>query len=213
MADVRVHHARQGRRAGCTAARAAVLGVATALTVGLAAGCGGSHDARSHDAGAITAVSTLNASVPDRISIPSIKVDASLDTIGLDAHGALETPPFDKPTEASWFKDGPTPGEQGAAIIAGHMDTAEVAKAVFYNLKQLKKNQEIDVHRADGTTAVFVVDEVDTFKKDAFPDRHVYGKTNDAQLRLITCGGNLTKDRHWDSNVVVFAHLQGKQSA
>ncbi|MCX5012516.1 hypothetical protein OG765_16125 [Streptomyces sp. NBC_00555] len=26
-----------------------------------------------------------------------------------------------------------------------------------------------------------------------------------------TCGGNLTKDGHWDANVVVFAHLTGKR--
>lgn len=91
------------------------------------------------------------------------------------------------------------------------MDTPRAPEAVFFNLKKLKKDEEIEVHRTDGTTAVFAVDTVDTFKKDAFPTDEVYGDTHGkAELRLITCGGALTADRHWDSNVVVFAHLTGK---
>ncbi|KOU23801.1 hypothetical protein ADK52_16595 [Streptomyces sp. WM6372] len=53
----------------------------------------------------------------------------------------------------------------------------------------------------------------DRYKKDAFPTDKVYGDTHgSAQLRLITCGGSLTADRHWDSDVVVFAHLTGRAS-
>ncbi|MFF5499890.1 hypothetical protein [Streptomyces aquilus] len=38
--------------------------------------------------------------------------------------------------------------------------------------------------------AVFTVDAVDTFAKDAFPTQKVYGSTGGrAELRLITCGG------------------------
>ncbi|MFD9359700.1 hypothetical protein [Streptomyces sp. NPDC060031] len=63
----------------------------------------------------------------------------------------------------------------------------------------------------DGSTAVPAVDDVQTFKQDAFPTDKVYGDTHGkAELRLITCGGSLTPDRHWDANVVVFAHLTGK---
>ncbi|OEJ33129.1 hypothetical protein BGK67_18985 [Streptomyces subrutilus] len=92
------------------------------------------------------------------------------------------------------------------------MDTPQAPKAVFFDLKRLKKDEKIEVHRADGTTAVFAVDEVDTFKKDAFPTDKVYGDTHGkAELRLITCGGNLTQDRHWDAGVVVFAHLTGER--
>ncbi len=191
---------------------AVALAVTAALAVAVTAGCsaGSGDSAKSTDNAAhVTPVSVLKASVPDHISIPSIKVDANLDTVGLDSSGAMQTPPFDKPMEASWYKDGPTPGEKGAAAIAGHMDTPQVEKAVFYNLKQLKKDQEIDIRREDGTTAVFKVDSVSTYKKADFPTDKVYGKTDKAELRLITCGGDLTKDRHWDSNVVVFAHLTG----
>ncbi|MFE5541492.1 class F sortase [Streptomyces sp. NPDC056492] len=203
-------------RRGGRARRAAALAGAAALAAVLATGC--SASASSGAAGAAgaapanaTAASALPPSVPDRIEIPDIKVDAPLETVGLDAQGVMREPDFAKPDDAAWYKDGPTPGEAGAAAIVGHMDTPQAPKAVFFNLKTLKKDEKIEVHRTDGTTAVFAVDAVDTYKKDAFPTDKVYGDTHgSAQLRLITCGGDLTADRHWDSNVVVFAHLTAR---
>lgn len=200
------------RRSG-RALRVAALAGASALTICLISSCssGGSTGAAKNDPADAKASSVLSASVPDRIVIPDIKVDAPLDTVGLDAKGGMEEPDFAKPKDAAWYKDGPTPGEKGAAAIVGHMDTPQTPEAVFYNLKKLKKDEKIEVHRDDGSTAVFAVDEVDTFKKDQFPTDKVYGDTHGkAELRIITCGGNLTKDRHWDANVVVFAHLVGK---
>ncbi|MEV7420957.1 class F sortase [Streptomyces sp. NPDC089919] len=193
--------------------RGAALAGATTLAVALAAGCSAAHDGGAGAAAPpvkAAAASVLAPSVPDRIEIPDISVDAKLDTVGLDSDGVMQEPDFAKPMDAAWYKQGPTPGEKGAAAIVGHMDTPTTREAVFYNLKKLKKNERIEVHRADGGTAVFAVDRVATYKKDAFPTDKVYGATKDAELRLITCGGNLTADRHWDSNVVVFAHLTGK---
>ncbi|MEV6577472.1 class F sortase [Streptomyces sp. NPDC051582] len=198
-------------RRGGRARRAAALAGAAALAAVLGSGCSASASSGSGGAAAAKPASALPASVPDRIEIPDIEVDAPLDTVGLDAQGVMREPDFAKPDDAAWYKDGPTPGERGAAAIVGHMDTPQAPRAVFFNLKSLKKDEKIEVHRADGTTAVFAVDEVDTYEKDAFPTDKVYGDTHgSAQLRLITCGGNLTADRHWDSNVVVFAHLTGQ---
>ncbi|MGW5401045.1 class F sortase [Streptomyces sp. NPDC003952] len=194
--------------------RTACLTTAAVLAAGMAVGCSSSESKTSATGTGtgidITPVAAIAPSVPDRISIPDINVDAKLDTVGLDANGVMETPPADKPMEASWYRQGPTPGEKGAAAIAGHMDTANMPKAVFYNVKNLKKGQEIKVHREDGTTVVFAVDSVETYKKDAFPTDKVYNKTDRSELRLITCGGELGKDRHWDSNVIAFAHLKGE---
>ncbi|WP_411101515.1 class F sortase [Streptomyces sp. cmx-4-9] len=197
--------------------RAAALAGAPALAVVLACGCsagvGGNARAADapHSAANAAAVTVLTPSVPDRITIPAIGVDAPLDTVALDARGVMQEPDFAKPQDAAWYRQGPTPGEPGAAAVVGHMDTPQAPEAVFYNLKRLKKDQQVEVHRQDGSTAVFAVDDVETYKKDAFPTDKVYGDTRGAaELRLITCGGNLTKDRHWDANVIVFAHLTGK---
>ncbi|MFF4851074.1 class F sortase [Streptomyces sp. NPDC001194] len=198
-------------RRGGRARRAAALAGAAALAAVLTSGCSASASSGPGGAGPAKAAAALPASVPDRIEIPDIKVDAPLDTVGLDPQGEMQEPDFAKPDDAAWYKDGPTPGEAGAAAIVGHMDTPQAPKAVFFNLKTLKKGGKIEVHRADGSTAVFAVDEVGTYKKDRFPTDKVYGDTHgSARLRLITCGGELTADRHWDSNVVVFAHLTGR---
>uniref|UniRef100_A0AAU2JNR6 Class F sortase n=1 Tax=Streptomyces sp. NBC_00049 TaxID=2903617 RepID=A0AAU2JNR6_9ACTN len=199
-------------RRGGHARRAAALAGAVALAAVLASGCSaGDAAARSTPAAGAAPASALAPSVPDRIRIPGIGVDAPLDAVGLDAQGVMQEPDFAKPEDAAWYEEGPTPGEPGAAAVVGHMDTPQAPEAVFFRLGKLTKGEEIRVHRTDGSTAVFAVDEVDTFKKDAFPTDKVYGDTHGkAELRVITCGGNLTKDRHWDANVVVFAHLTGR---
>lgn len=214
MAEARPHTTRRGRRVR----HAVALAGAVTVTVALAAGCSSSpakSEPKATPTLAPTATSTpaptdaLPASLPERISVPNLHIDADLGTVGLDTKGVMQTPPYDKPMQADWYKEGPTPGEKGAAAIVGHRDTPQTSAAVFHNLGQLRRGNTIDVRRADGSTAVFTVDEVDTFAKDAFPTEKVYGGTGRAELRLITCGGRLDADRHWDSNVVVFAHLTG----
>ncbi|RSS64089.1 class F sortase [Streptomyces sp. WAC06614] len=186
---------------------------AVALTAVIATACSGKSPtpAPSSSQASTSPATVLPASVPDRIVIPSIGVNAKLNTVGLQSDGQMEAPDFAKPMDAAWYRMGPTPGEAGPAAIVGHLDTPEVPKAVFYKVPDLKKGAEIDVKREDHTTAVFTVDEVETFQKNTFPTQKVYGDTGGkAELRVITCGGSLTPDRHWDSNVVVFAHLTGK---
>ncbi|MFF8840717.1 sortase domain-bontaining protein [Streptomyces sp. NPDC015130] len=68
------------------------------------------------------------------------------------------------------------------------MDTA-TAPAVFARLGELQTGDPFEVARADGTTAVFLVDSVESFRKDDFPNQRVYGGTPDALVRLITCAG------------------------
>lgn len=98
-------------------------------------------------------------------------------------------------------------------MVAGHVDTNKGA-AVFLLLSLILPGNKVEVQRADGTVAVFSVDSVETFAKNAFPDQKVYGKTPDAQLRLITCGGTYDKKRKdYLDNVVVFAHLESSRKA
>lgn len=153
------------------------------------------------------AAASLPASPPLRIRIPRIKVDAPVTGLGLDASGVLTVPPPANPNLAGWYEDGVAPGARGAAIMLGHVDT-QAGPAVFWSLGSLKKGDKVAVDRADGRTATFEVDSVESFAKKDFPDERVYGRTQDAQLRLITCGGAYDKKkRDYLENVVVFAHL------
>ena len=144
----------------------------------------------------------LSRSTPIRLQIPAIGVDTALMELGLLPDGTLEVPPKGFP--AGWYNGGPTPGELGPAVIAGHVDWA--GPAVFYNLHELQPNDLVTVTRMDGSVAVFSVNLVQAFPKDAFPTALVYGDIGTAGLRLITCGGVFNRQTgHYVDNIIVFA--------
>ena len=147
----------------------------------------------------------MAASSPVRVQIPAIGVDSDLMDLGLQDDGTLEVPPSGFP--AGWFTGAPTPGEQGPAVIAGHVDWAG-APGVFAALRDVAAGDEITVSRADGSTAVFRVTEVGRYDKDAFPTAAVYGDLDHAGLRVITCGGEFdSAAQSYLDNTVVFADL------
>ncbi|MFJ4670350.1 class F sortase [Kitasatospora purpeofusca] len=161
----------------------------------------------------VKAAAPLKRSKPTRLRIPQLNVDAPFTELTLNPAGQLNAPPPDDKNLVGWYRDGVTPGERGAAVVAGHVDTTK-GPAVFLLLSLMLPGNKVEVRRADGTVAVFSVDAVETFAKDAFPDQKVYGKTPDAQLRLITCGGTYDKKRRdYLDNVVVFAHLESSRKA
>ncbi len=125
--------------------------------------------------------------------------------------GLLPDGPLEVPTDyqqAGWYTGGVTPGEVGTAVIAGHVDSHH-GPAVFFGLAALRADDRVQVPRADGSTATFVVYSSEQFAKDQFPTRAVYGATSEAELRLITCGGDFDRvTGHYRDNVVVFARLQ-----
>ncbi|MEX3100003.1 MULTISPECIES: class F sortase [unclassified Streptomyces] len=150
----------------------------------------------------------LPPSPPDRIRIPSIRVDAPLMGLGLTPHGSLDVPPAEKKNLAGWYEAGTTPGETGTAVVAGHVDNAD-GPAVFYSLGAIRKGATIEVQRRDGSVALFSVDAVEVYQADAFPDEKVYGAAGRPELRVITCGGPYSRATGYQGNVVVFAHLTG----
>jgi hypothetical protein len=156
------------------------------------------------------AAPALPPSPPDRIRIPAIRVDAPLMGLGLTASGSLDVPPAGRKNLAGWYESGTTPGETGTAIVAGHVDNAD-GPAVFYGLGALKRGSTVEVDRRDGSVAVFVVDSVEVYSAEDFPDRKVYGAAARPELRVITCGGGYSRATGYRGNVVVFAHLTGSR--
>ncbi|WP_371619017.1 class F sortase [Streptomyces sp. NBC_00454] len=148
----------------------------------------------------------LEHSSVQRIRIPSISVDAPVMTVGLDAQGWIDAPPPQDKNLAGWYLNGISPGQQGSAVIVGHVDNAQ-GPAVFYGLGSVRKGSQIEVARYDGRTAVFEVYGVEVFSKETFPGARVYGDTGHPELRVITCGGGYSKAKGYDGNVVVFARM------
>ncbi|AXE79999.1 class F sortase [Streptomyces atratus] len=154
----------------------------------------------------------MSRSVPTRLQIPSLAVKAPFTDLSIGADGRLNPPPPNDSNLVGWFKGGVTPGERGAAIVAGHVDTT-TGPAVFLQLQFLKPGSTVDITRANGSVATFKVDSVETFSKAKFPNKRVYSDTPSAQLRLITCGGPYNrKAKHYEDNVVAFAHLESSKN-
>lgn len=146
-------------------------------------------------------------SAPVQLSIESIGVKTRLVTLGLDAHGALEVP--DDFSHAGWFTGGPFPGEQGPAVIAGHVDSHS-GPAIFYRLRELAAGDVVQVQRADGVTLRFTVRGVHQYPKATFPQNSVFGTFSEPALRLITCGGSFDHQRRsYRDNLVIDASLTG----
>ncbi|MGH8899335.1 MAG: class F sortase, partial [Egibacteraceae bacterium] len=142
---------------------------------------------------------------PTRVVIPGIGVDAEVVPLSLQPDGGLEVPKdFSK---AGWYRDGPEPGERGAAVVVGHVDSRR-APAVFFRLRELASGDEVLVQTADGGSVRFVVERVEEHPKRAFPTAAVYGPTPEPTLRLVTCGGTFDRSaRGYRGSVVVFARL------
>lgn len=151
----------------------------------------------------------LLPSQPISLSIPAIGAKSDLLTLGLNPDGTVEVPSLDDPqSKAGWYKNSPTPGSVGPAIILGHIDSKKYGPGVFYELGNLKPGDEIDVTRHDGSVAVFKVDGVRTYPKSSFPTAEVYGNIDHAGLRLITCGGTFDPSiSSYESNIIAFASL------
>ncbi|MEU8344349.1 class F sortase [Spirillospora sp. NPDC048832] len=149
----------------------------------------------------------LPPSVPKRIRIPSIKVDAPVVPVDVQPDGSLGVPPLSRVDEVGWYRAGPTPGENGRSVLVGHVDSKK-EPGVFYSLGGIRQGSRIDVVRKDGTAAAFRVDGVKRVPKDRFPTESVYGDQGAPELRLITCGGTFDSKRgHYEDNIIVYASL------
>ncbi|MBM7785484.1 class F sortase [Tenggerimyces flavus] len=145
------------------------------------------------------------AAAPVRIDIPVLEVESDLERVGKQKDGTIGVPK--KPSHAAWYVDSAPPGQVGAAVMLGHVDSKS-GPAVFYRLHTLRKGDSVVVHRADKSDIRFVVDRVEKFDKDDFPSVDVYFPTVNPTLRLITCGGDFIRSAGgYQENVVVFASL------
>ena len=166
-------------------------------------------------AGAIGAAGhgpSLRRSMPVSVAIPAIGVTSKLLHLGLNADGTIQVPSLvTSANKAAWYKYSATPGQIGASVIEGHVDSDQ-GPAVFYRLGALRPGDTIDVTLADGVTAIFRVNGVREYTKSKFPSKAIYGATNYAALRLITCGGVFDyATGHYLSSTVVFASLTGSR--
>lgn len=149
-------------------------------------------------------------SAPVKLVIPAIGVTTTVGQLGLQPDGEVMVPTTIH--TVGWYVDGPSPGQEGSAVILGHVDSYK-GVGVFFYLKSLKAGDHITVTSIDGVVTRFSVTKVVEYSKTAFPDRLVYGPHGTRSLQLVTCGGVFDHATgHYESNIVVFSQLIGVSS-
>ena len=143
---------------------------------------------------------------PTRLRIPSIGVDAAVESLGIGASGELVAPvDYDL---AGWFAGGVFPGEVGPAILAGHVDSP-TGPAVFLRIGELAVGDEVLVESSNGETLTFEITGSRQSSKAEFPTSDVYSNVPRPELRLITCAGTFDHAiGHYTDNLILFAALK-----
>jgi len=134
------------------------------------------------------------------LEIPRVGVSARLVPLRL-TRGALGGP--EQPHDAGWYAESPLPGDRGAAILVGHVDSRS-GPAAFYRLAHLRPGDLVIVRRTDGRVR-FRVEDIARYPRTRVPLQAVYGPTPDRALRLITCDGPYRRSTGYRDNVVVYA--------
>lgn len=149
------------------------------------------------------AATTSAAIVPSRLRIPSLGVDAKVESVGIKANGAMATPSnFDN---VAWYSPGAKPGGEGSAVFAGHVNNALLKSGVFEHLAQIKKGDYVTVEDASGKALVYRVSSIKEYAPDALTD-DLFTTAGPSRIVIITCDGDwVPSARSYDKRLVVVA--------
>jgi len=104
-----------------------------------------------------------------------------------------------------WYRHGPSPGERGSAVIAGHLNWRGVT-GLFADLADTPVGAVVTVAYDDGSKRAFTVTSVELVAKPAVAVNGVFARDGVRRLRLVTCGGEFDDEvNSYRSNVVVTA--------
>ncbi len=155
-------------------------------------------------AGSPAATTAQPAAVP-RLVIPSIGVDAPVETKSLDADGVMQAP--DSPAVVAWYDFSAQPGATGNTVFAGHLDFAGVGPAVFWHLSELVIGDEIEVINKNGTLVHYRVSSVRSYSATGDASA-IVASTSDPTITLITCNGSYDRSKgEYDQRIVVTGDL------
>jgi sortase A len=137
--------------------------------------------------------------------IPSIKVNAVVEQVGLTSSKAVEVPKGHG--QVAWYKIGARPGNEGTAVIDGHFARKTSGWAVFNDLYKLRQGDIVSIKDSKGKVIRFVVQSRHIYDVDARPSE-VYFSTSGAHLNLVTCAGVwINALNGFDKRLVVFTDL------
>ncbi|WP_387741981.1 class F sortase [Kocuria nitroreducens] len=125
-----------------------------------------------------------------RVCSPSIGIDAALESMGTDETGNMAVPTHEDRAAIGWYSASAViGGQQGNAVLAGHVDYPYDAPALA-TLYTAQPGQKLWV--SDGTGGVFsytVTTVREPTPRDA-PPRNIFELNGAPGLSLVTCSGD-----------------------
>jgi sortase A len=148
------------------------------------------------------------SSLPSRLIIPSLNINAHVQYLGINAAGNMQAP--DNFTDVGWYKYGTTPGFRGSAVIDGHVDNGLGLDGVFKHLNELTVGEEVDVQTAGGTMLHFQVADIEIYPYKNAPAATIFAQDDATRLNLITCEGTWVPGGDtYDHRIVIYTKLIG----
>ena len=144
--------------------------------------------------------------MPETIRIPAIDVDHPLVAVGLNPDGSMEIP--HDVNELGWYDvQGVLPGDDGTAVLAGHVDSRAQGPGAFYDLRHLDVGEAITMSGDEGQQE-WVVTARRTYDKNDIPIEDIFIDHGEPRLVLVTCGGTFDRtSRSYTDNIVIYAEL------
>ncbi len=139
------------------------------------------------------------AQPPQRLGtlvIPAIGVNAPLEPVGRLPGGAMAVPVQRQWDGVGWYQYGPRPGEQGSAVIDGHLDRPGGSPAIFWRLGDLHVGDLVMVVNTSKQTLRFQVRQVAAYHPASAPLQQIFENNSGKFLNLITCAGTWIPSIH-----------------
>lgn len=149
---------------------------------------------------------TTTPITPARLSIPALGIMAAVEQVGTKADGSMGTPT--NFADVAWYELGSRPGEEGNAVIAGHVNNALTKAGVFEHLSELHIGDSVIIEDASGKALQYRVSETAQYMTGEAPVAAIFSRTGPSQLALITCDGDWVPSEHsFNKRLVVIARL------
>ena len=154
------------------------------------------------------AVLKSDPSLPVRLMVPQVHIDAAIEQVGLTADGSVDVPKGHN--DVAWFKLSPRPGASGNAVLIGHYGVWKNGQpTVFNNLSKLRQGDKIYVKDGRGVITTFLVRESKTYGPTDEASAVFIANDGKAHLNLVTCQGAWDKvSKSYPRRLVIFADAE-----
>lgn len=145
--------------------------------------------------------SKLAPDTPYKLSIPKLKVSASIITVGTTKKGAINAP--GNIWQVGWYKVSAKPAENtGVTVLNGHVH-GPTKPGIFANLNRLQAGDIVTVKDVSGTSYSYKVVSKQTIKAGEAGDELMQSVSPTKQgLNIVTCTGEIEDDKYLDRLVV-----------